>query len=321
MKARGELLREVARAFPNGLQLIPASTLDRHNLRAEWALGVVADAPIPWELLSPRYPPTHGVRLYARGAERATTLADARGEPAELVVLDALGREADLGDYASVPRVAERLRAPGGCPWDRAQSHASLRPYLLEEAYEAVDALDDDDLDRFADELGDLLFQVVIHAQLGAEEGVFDLNEVTRRLAAKLIRRHPHVFGGETYAGADHLVRWEQLKREESEAPASIIGGVPRSLPALFMAERLLERAERVRVQPPLDGSGAIGGRLFAMVAEARAQGVDAEQALRAVNRRFAERFERFEALARLNGRELETLTDHEVDDLWEQAK
>ncbi len=229
--------------------------------------------------------------------------------------------EHDLAEYLAVPRLVERLRAPDGCPWDRDQTHASLRPYLLEEAYEALDAIDEGDVARLADELGDLLLQVVLHAQIAAEAGEFDLNGVARRLAAKLVRRHPHVFGGESYAGADHFMRWEQLKRAESEEPISAIGGIPRSLPALFMSERLLERAERVKVRPPLEDGEGVGERLFALVAEARRRGVDAEQALRVVNRRFADRFERLEALARLNGRELETLTEGELRSLWRQAK
>ena len=227
-----------------------------------------------------------------------------------------------LSSYSRLPALIAKLRAPDGCPWDREQTHASLRPYLLEEAYEALDAIDDSDAGRLANELGDLLLQVLLHAEIASEEGTFDIEAVARRLADKLIRRHPHVFGDEAYAGADHITRWEQLKRAESESPKSVIAGVPASLPALFMAERLLERAERVKVRPPLDDDpGAIGERLFALVADARKNGVDPEQALRAVNRRFAERFERFEALARLNGRELETLTPHEVEDLWKQAK
>ena len=301
-----DALRAVAKSFSAGVQIVPASALDRHNLRTEWALCIVRDGPIPWELLERRYP-----------AER---IARARAAEGELVVLEPLDREADPGDYASAPRVAERLRMPGGCPWDREQTHASLRPHLLEEAYEALDAIDDGDLARLADELGDLLFQVVIHAQLAYEEGAFDLNEVVRRLSTKLIRRHPHVFRGTKIEG-DLLLQWERIKRAESEEPASAIGGLSRSLPALFMAERLLERAERMHVRPPLGEADGIGERLFALAAEARERGVDAEQALRAVNRRFTERFERLEALARLNGRELETLTDGELEALWEQAQ
>ncbi len=219
-----------------------------------------------------------------------------------------------------LPRIVARLRAPDGCPWDREQTHVTLRPYLLEETYEALDAIDDADAHALADELGDLLLQVLLHAQIASESGEFDLEEVSRRLAAKLVRRHPHVFGTEPYAGADHITRWEQLKREESGEGKSVLAGVPRSLPALFMTERLLERAERVKARPPMEGRDGFGERLFALVAEARAAGVDAEQALRAVNRRFAERFERLEALARRGGRELETLTERELADLWKQA-
>lgn len=230
---------------------------------------------------------------------------------------DAAARSA----YLELPALIAKLRAPDGCPWDREQTHESLRPYLLEEAYEALDAIDGADPSELADELGDLLLQILLHAQIAQEAGAFDLEEVSRRLAAKLVRRHPHVFGDEAYAGADHITRWEQLKREESEAPKSLLAGVPATLPALFMAERLLERAERVRVRPPLESSEDVGERLFALVAEARAKGEDPEQRLRAVNRRFAERFERLEALARLEGRELESLDADALADLWRQAR
>jgi tetrapyrrole methylase family protein/MazG family protein len=316
-----EALRRIGAAYPGGVQVVPASGLDRHNLRTEWALCVVADAAIPWELLAARYPAQHRVDLIRVDGVRESTLGEARGGSAELVVLAPLRRDDDLRDYAALPRIAERLRLPGGCPWDREQTHQSLRPHLLEEAYEALDAIDDGDLDRLASELGDLLFQVVIHAQLAHEEGTFDMSEVTRRISDKLVRRHPHVFQGTAIEGNDLLLQWERIKRAESEEPASVISGVPRSLPALFMAERLLERAERVKVRPPIDDGDGVGERLFALASEARRSGVDAEQALRAVNRRFAERFERLEALARRGGRELETLTERELIDLWKQAR
>ena len=320
MQTGAEVLRRAATAFPAGVQVLPASTLDRHELRARWALCIVRDvAAIPWDLLVARYPADHAVELVMGSSTRATTLGEARGSPAELILLAPLER--DLRDYATLPEISETLRLPGGCPWDREQTHASLRPHLLEEAYEALDALDDGDLDRLASELGDLLFQVVIHAQLGYEEGAFDLNEVTRRVSAKLVRRHPHVFEGQPIEGNDLLLQWERIKRGESDEPSSAIAGVPRSLPALFMAERLLERAERLKVRPPSEEGEGIGERLFALVATARTSGVDAEQALRAVNLRFAGRFERLEALARDAGRELETLTAGELRALWQQAK
>jgi tetrapyrrole methylase family protein / MazG family protein len=300
---------------------VPASRLDRHNLRTEWALCLVLDAPAPWDLLLARYGPEHSVRVHRAERQRSTTLAAARGADADLVVLDPLSRDSDLRDYATLPRIAEKLRMPDGCPWDRSQTHASLRPHLLEEAYEALDALDDADLDRLADELGDLLFQVVIHAQLASEEGAFDMGEVVRRVSAKLIRRHPHVFRGAAIEGDDLLLQWERIKRAESDGTSSAVGGLPASLPALFMTERLLERAERLHVRPALESSDDIGERLFALVAEGRRAGIDAEEALRRVNRRFAGRFERLEAAARRAGRELETLTETELAELWSQAR
>ena len=228
----------------------------------------------------------------------------------------------DRPNYTSLPALIARLRARDGCPWDREQTHTSLRPYLLEETYEAIDAIDDGDVGRLAGELGDLFLQVLLHAQIASEEGRFDIDEVSRRLADKIIRRHPHVFGDEAYAGADHITRWEQLKRSEPESAKSVLAGLPASLPALFMAERLLERAGRVKVQPPLDTKAeSVGERLFALVADARKKRLDPEQELRAVNRRFAARFERFEALAKRSGRELETLTPNEVEDLWRRAE
>src|SRR6185436_16776465 len=150
----------------------------------------------------------------------------------------------DLASVAAISRIADRLRAPDGCPWDREQTHASLRPHLLEEAYEALEALDSGDLERLRDELGDLLFQVAIHAQLAHEEGTFDIADVARRLGEKLVRRHPHVFKGDAIEGGDLLAQWERIKRAEREAaPASakdsVVGGLPRELPALFASERL----------------------------------------------------------------------------------
>src|SRR5204863_8661837 len=140
---------------------------------------------------------------------------DAAESPDGFVVLPPRDPYAELAAPGSVSRIAERLRAPGGCPWDREQTHASLRPHLLEEAYEALEALDRGDLDTLRDELGDLLFQIAIHAQLASEEGAFDMADVARSIGEKLVRRHPHVFAGTTLDGTDLLVQWEQIKRRE----------------------------------------------------------------------------------------------------------
>ena len=235
----------------------------------------------------------------------------------------------DLASVASVTRIAEKLRAPDGCPWDRQQTHASLRPHLLEEAYEALEALDSGDLERLRDELGDLLFQIAIHAQLAHEEGAFDMSDVARRLGEKLIRRHPHVFAGTEIQG-DLLAQWERIKREERDASGkktSITSGVPKDLPALFAAERLQERAERVGIDPPridmpldVDDPAFLGELLFDLVAAAREKGFDAETALREANERFTRRVASLEDRARAEGRALESYAAADMRRMWEEA-
>jgi tetrapyrrole methylase family protein/MazG family protein len=262
--------------------------------------------------------------------DRATTLAEAERGAAgsRFVVLAPLEPFADLASLDAVMRIAERLRAPDGCPWDREQTHASLRPHLLEEAYEALAALDSGDPARLRDELGDLLFQIAIHAQLAREEGTFDANEVARRLNEKLIRRHPHVFAGKEIVGGDLLAQWEQIKREEQgDGAKSLLGGVPRELPALFAAERMLERAARVKIEPPrldlpldIDDQDFLGELLFDVVAAARDAGFDAETALREANERFAAHVGRVEARATRDGRGLESYAPDEMRRVWDET-
>src|SRR5690348_6031195 len=174
-------------------------------------------------------------------------------------------------DFADLVATMARLRGPGGCPWDRAQTPASLRPFLLEEAYETLDAIDSGDLTRLKEELGDLLLQVVFHAQMAAESGTFTIDDVVDGLADKLVRRHPHVFGDVTVGGSgDVLTNWETIKAQErteglhgspSEAgaagPDGALDGLPRTLPALALAQRLQERAARTGFTWP-DLSGAL---------------------------------------------------------------
>jgi len=232
------------------------------------------------------------------------------------------------GSVDLLARIAERLRSPGGCPWDREQTHATLRPLLLEEAYEVMDAIDAGDAAALREELGDLLFHVVIHAQLAMEEGAFDLAAVARTAGEKLVRRHPHVFAGAELAG-DLLEQWERIKREEradkGTPEASILDGVPPALPALYAAERLLERAARIGIAParvdlPLDVDDveALGELLFDLAALAREQGLEAEDALRAANVRFRTRVRRVEERARAEGRDLASYSAAEMRDVWE---
>src|SRR5271166_572654 len=159
-------------------------------------------------------------------------------------------------DFQKLVAVMARLRAPGGCPWDREQTHATLRTYLIEEAYEVLDALDSTDDTKFAEELGDLLLQVLFHAQIAHEEGRFDITTVIREIYEKMIRRHPHVFGNAKANSAAEVVRnWEQIKKEEraksgaatnQKSPESLLDGVPRTMPALLEAFQLTSKAARI---------------------------------------------------------------------------
>ncbi len=252
--------------------------------------------------------------------------------------------------------VMARLRDPqGGCPWDREQSFATIVPYTIEEAYEVADAIAAEDWAALRDELGDLLFQVVFYAQMAREAGHFDFDDVTRGVADKMVRRHPHVFGDDSVDGAAAQTRaWEAQKAAERRAEAgargqaaSVLDGVARGLPALTRATKLQARAARVGVDWPrsetvldqideeigeiravFDAGGAperladeIGDLLFACVNLARHTGIDAEAALRHGNAKFERRFHRIEALLGADGRAPEDATLEEMDRLWDRAK
>jgi len=190
-----------------------------------------------------------------------------------------------------VVAVMDRLRSPGGCPWDAAQTHSSLMPYLLEEAYEVYDALERGDLEHLREELGDLLLQVVFHARIASETG-WGIDEVAGDLVDKLVRRHPHVFEG---APVDDLEgSWEALKAAE-KGRVSVTEGVPLGQPALSLAAKLQRRAGRVGAPVPAGGA-SLGGRLWDLVAECTAAGVDPEAALREVARDFRDRLAAAEA-------------------------
>ena len=198
------------------------------------------------------------------------------------------------------------LRSARGCPWDRAQTHASLRPYLLEETYEALDALDRGDLDALSGELGDVLFQCVFHADIAAHTTGedFDIQDVAAHMTAKMVSRHPHVFGGDRSAetAADVVAFWEDLKADEKPHRTSVLDGVPRGMPALALARKVLDKADKAGVtaqavlgEAATDAASTtspatedeLGRTLFALVASARSQGLDAERALRHAVRAF----------------------------------
>jgi MazG family protein len=242
--------------------------------------------------------------------------------------------------------IIARLRAPGGCPWDREQTHASLRAGLLEEAYEVVAAIDAADDVNLREELGDLLLQVIFHSQIAAEEGRFDFEAVAREVSEKLIRRHPHVFAAEHCTdSAEVLLRWDEIKRgEKGAAPASALDGVPGSLPGLMRAEKVQKKAAKVgfdwsEVAPVVEkvreelaeveaaGDDAqkleeeIGDLLFAAVNLARKLKVDAEVALHRATNKFASRFHAVESLTRQRGLELSGMSLSELDLLWDEVK
>ncbi len=300
--------------------------------------------------------------LYPRG-HLARPLPDGDPRPIELLNDDELTARdwllppVDPVDNLASPHgmaaISARLRAPDGCPWDQKQTHASLTPFLLEEAYEAVDAIDRGAPADLAEELGDLFLQVVLHAQLGAEEGAFDLTDVYRTLGAKIVRRHPHVFGDLEVSGAEEVIRnWEGIKaaeRTEAGGAPSPFDGTARALPALAASREIQERASSLGWDwPAIEGvwdkvgeelaelheageqDGAegrharlheLGDLLFAVVNLARWMRLDPEEALRTANRRWIERYERVERLAAARGLALGDLSAAEKDLLWNEVK
>ncbi|HEY0790007.1 MAG TPA: nucleoside triphosphate pyrophosphohydrolase [Chthoniobacterales bacterium] len=248
-----------------------------------------------------------------------------------------------MSPLARLQEIVHRLRAPDGCPWDREQTHASLKPYLLEECYELLEAVDLGDAVLLKEELGDLLLQVVLHSQIASEDGRFTLDDVAVGIADKLVRRHPHVFGAQRLPDSDAVLKqWDQLKRTEKAERRSVLDGVPGPLPALARAQKVQGKAARVgfdwtdpqgawakvheetaevQAADPEDVAEELGDLLFSVVNYARKRKVDAEQALLGATRKFAVRFSAMEALAAERGVKLEELSLAALDALWEEVK
>ena len=249
----------------------------------------------------------------------------------------------DIERVAALIEVVRRLRAPDGCPWDREQTHASLRATMLEEAYEALEAIDEKSMPKLREELGDVLLQVLMQSLIAEETNEFTLGEVADTVREKLVRRHPHVFGSTVVSGSDEVVRnWEALKAKEY-GRESALDGVQRSLPALQWAWSLQRRAANVGFDWP-DAEGALdkireeleelrhastveereaefGDLLFTMVNVARKLGINPEDALRGTTGRFEARFRMMEQAAGADGRALKDLAIEELDRYWEAAK
>jgi tetrapyrrole methylase family protein/MazG family protein len=314
----------------------------------------------PIALLRRLYPADHVVGRF--GLPEVTSIgalsSDDLGGP---LYLAPLAPEAAVAGPWAMPAISERLRRPDGCPWDREQTHASLRKHLLEEAYEVYDALEGGATHELAGELGDLLLQIVLHAQLAAEAGVFDLTDVNAAIATKIVRRHPHVFGdAEARTATDVNRQWERIKADERSAEADgdgtagaslattkgALDGISGSLPALAASQEMQERAANIGYDwPSLEGvldkvieeteelrEAAEGGEvaawaeefgdlLFVLVNVARKRGVEAEAAVRAANAKFRRRFASVERQAAERGVALRDLDFEALDALWDSAK
>ena len=308
----------------------------------------------PLAVLGRLYPPDHPVGRF--GLADRTTIGELTPESlAAPLYMGPVAPELALGGPWAMPWISDRLRRPDGCPWDREQTHASLRKHLLEETYEVYDALDAGATPSLAEELGDLLLQVVLHAQLAAEAGVFDLADVHAAIAAKIVRRHPHVFGdAEARTATDVNRQWERIKADERAAAAeqgdgtdgatkSALDGISPSLPALASSQEMQERAANIGYDWPsivgvldkvteeleelraagTDGEWAeeFGDLLFVLVNVARRHGIESEAALRAANDKFRRRFRSVERQAAEQGVVLRDLDFEALDDLWHVAK
>ena len=268
--------------------------------------------------------------------------------------------DAAAAEFARLVEIIARLRAPDGCPWDRAQTPQTLRPYLVEETYEVLDALDAEDWTELQEELGDVLLQVVLHAQLMAEAGRFGIADVVETIAEKMVRRHPHVFGDATADSPDEVSRnWARIKAAEKRAKAgtgtddvqrSVLDGVPASAPALIQAQRLGEKAAKVGFDWPsaaevfdkvaeesrelsaeIDHADAdnrkqameheLGDLLFTLTSLARHLDLDAESALRKANARFGRRFRFAEAQLARGGEDVYATSAPRLEALWQAAK
>lgn len=250
----------------------------------------------------------------------------------------------NLDSFETMVEIIALLRSPEGCPWDRKQTHQSLRKNLLEETYEVLQAMDEANAEQLCEEFGDLLLQIVLHSRIAADSGEFSVSDVIRKINEKLIYRHPHVFGKIKVENAEEVtVNWEQLKRNKRKKDASMLDGVPADMPALAYSQAIQARVARVgfdwnedsgvlekmaeeigefkAADSPQQKEQEFGDILFTLANFARRQGIDLESALRKTNRRFYERFSTMEQFCRERNLDFAKLSFDEQNKLWEEAK
>lgn len=285
-----------------------------------------------------------------RASTQVYVAARAEGLPLQVIALDPVVSRDGASDFGSLVDIMSRLRHPvSGCPWDKEQTHETLRRYLIEESYEVMEAIDSGSSDKLSEELGDFMLQAVFHAQLGSEAGTFDIGDSILKIVEKLIRRHPHVFGEVSVDGAEEvLTNWEQIKRAEKgyEDRKSVLDGIPKDLPALMRALEVSKRVVKVGFEWPsvsevLDkveeeiaelrveiaagdhkrAEAEMGDLLFTLVNVSRQLKIDPEEALRTMTHRFGARFRRIEAHAESTGRTVDQMPLAEMEEVWQAAK
>jgi len=300
------------------------------------------------KVLLTTYPAEHVVKVVIEGKMKEERLGQLSGDDFGTDVCLYVPELGEGTSFESFAEIVAHLRAPNGCPWDKEQTHESLRKHLLEESYEAISAIDSGDFNSMREEFGDMLLQVVLQSQIANDEEQFNVNQVIQGIRSKIVRRHPHVFGDVKLDGVDGvLANWEKLKEQErkdkKEETKGMLDGVPISLPALSQAQEYQDRAARVGFDwPEIDGvldkvkeeieeiktaetdfelASEIGDLFFVLVNLARWKKVDAESALRGTNMKFKKRFAYVEQGAKKQGRNLSELSLEEMDALWNDAK
>lgn len=306
------------------------------------------------DVLSAVYPSDHQIKVLVDGGQaqpqvRKIPLKELTEQAKEYPLVAIFIPPLPPGtSFESFQEIVAHLRAPDGCPWDREQTHHTLRKHLIEESYETLDAIDSGDPDKMREEFGDLLLQIVLNAQIAQESREFSMGDVIHGIHDKIVRRHPHVFGDLVIAGVGNVLQnWEKIKADERESKGDtgkgLLDGLPAALPALVWSQEIQNRAARVGFDwPEIEGvldkvkeeidevrdakdkvelEGELGDLLFALVNLARWKGIDAEAALRDTNRKFKKRFAYVECGARDLGRRLPELSLEQMESFWQAAK
>src|SRR5688572_18789885 len=299
------------------------------------------------DVLLTTYPPDHLIQWVSEGKTKEEKIIEISGDEFSENTCLYIPNLGEGTSFESFAEIVAHLRAPNGCPWDREQTHETLRKHLLEESYEAIAAIDSGDFASMREEFGDLLLQAVLQSQIANEEGHFNINQVVQGIHSKLVRRHPHVFGDLKLDGVQGvLANWEKLKEKErgkKKEERGLLDGVPVVLPALSQAQEYQDRAARVGFDwPEIEGvlekvkeeieeiktaetdfelASEIGDLFFALVNVARWKNIDAESALRGTNAKFKKRFAYVQQGAKKEGRDLSTLSLDEMESLWQEAK